>query len=534
MVPGDYVRLVDDPDDAVARIVVRRISVQGEPDVFETRSWEPPWTGDSWPDFFEEEDLELADPPAGQIPNAGTRRSRRRPAQRPEIPRYTLEIVEQLARTYPGVRPASFLEFSGALRRHHEHLPLGPDAVVEMLREDGLAAWPMHGRIYVLLEDGPVLVDLEGDPKAPPGIDRVTVVRLPIHVAPGLTENPVPAPPTVPSMWPSYVERTFPVGAPVLFQGTRKGPYELLGFGAEDENAHPGTQLLEERIFHEFGGEVPDHWADEMSFVTIDPGTRGEVIAHVHGAAASWGAPRAQGGGERLLGILVRIYPPIPGTSPAKLVELFEEWREIGMGNELVVEVSVDDVMRNDGARFATSVREMMLRPLTDTWGPGARPRSRLTANALRLRIGATQAGALDVYVFDPAHDPEWRQAMRVEGQTLHVTDPEAARALLVDALNSADDDAQRVAAAGDSEAAKLARADRDALQSLVVRIQAGIHRNPTDPGEMRRGMRHEREHTPDPVVAAAIACDHLEEIPDYYTRLAELERRYRAGLPAR
>lgn len=45
------------------------------------------------------------------------------------------------------------------------------------------------------------------------------------------------------------------------------------------------------------------------------------------------------------------------------------------------------------------------------------------------------------------------------------------------------------------------------------------------DPQQMAMGMRVEREHTANPAVAAAIACDHLRELPDYYTRLARMER---------
>lgn len=46
----------------------------------------------------------------------------------------------------------------------------------------------------------------------------------------------------------------------------------------------------------------------------------------------------------------------------------------------------------------------------------------------------------------------------------------------------------------------------------------------PTDPRQMRIGMRVEREHTNDPAVAASIACDHIREVPDYYDRLLEME----------
>lgn len=45
------------------------------------------------------------------------------------------------------------------------------------------------------------------------------------------------------------------------------------------------------------------------------------------------------------------------------------------------------------------------------------------------------------------------------------------------------------------------------------------------DPDEMRMGIEVEKEHTDDPAKAAAIACDHLQELPDYYTRLTKMER---------
>lgn len=45
------------------------------------------------------------------------------------------------------------------------------------------------------------------------------------------------------------------------------------------------------------------------------------------------------------------------------------------------------------------------------------------------------------------------------------------------------------------------------------------------DPGQLEAGIGVEMEHTDDPVVAERIARDHLREIPDYYTRLSEMER---------
>jgi len=37
--------------------------------------------------------------------------------------------------------------------------------------------------------------------------------------------------------------------------------------------------------------------------------------------------------------------------------------------------------------------------------------------------------------------------------------------------------------------------------------------------------MKTEREHTRDNFIALEIAMDHLERIPDYYSRLRRLER---------
>jgi Protein of unknown function (DUF5661) len=42
---------------------------------------------------------------------------------------------------------------------------------------------------------------------------------------------------------------------------------------------------------------------------------------------------------------------------------------------------------------------------------------------------------------------------------------------------------------------------------------------------ELLRGMKTESEHTRDSFIALEIAMDHLERIPDYYSRLRRLER---------
>lgn len=45
------------------------------------------------------------------------------------------------------------------------------------------------------------------------------------------------------------------------------------------------------------------------------------------------------------------------------------------------------------------------------------------------------------------------------------------------------------------------------------------------DPKEILMGMEVEMEHTKDPKVSLEITMDHLKEIPDYYTRLKEMEQ---------
>lgn len=42
---------------------------------------------------------------------------------------------------------------------------------------------------------------------------------------------------------------------------------------------------------------------------------------------------------------------------------------------------------------------------------------------------------------------------------------------------------------------------------------------------ELDIGIEMEQEHTYDVDLAAEIALDHLNEIPDYYTRLAKMEK---------
>lgn len=53
----------------------------------------------------------------------------------------------------------------------------------------------------------------------------------------------------------------------------------------------------------------------------------------------------------------------------------------------------------------------------------------------------------------------------------------------------------------------------------------SGMHPSDFDPGQLRRGVGHELEHTDDPAIAEEIAMDHLAEDPAYYDHLAAMEQ---------
>ncbi len=48
------------------------------------------------------------------------------------------------------------------------------------------------------------------------------------------------------------------------------------------------------------------------------------------------------------------------------------------------------------------------------------------------------------------------------------------------------------------------------------------------NPKELRMGIKVEREHTDNDLVAELIAKDHLQEYKDYYTRLTKMEKEAR------
>ena len=62
----------------------------------------------------------------------------------------------------------------------------------------------------------------------------------------------------------------------------------------------------------------------------------------------------------------------------------------------------------------------------------------------------------------------------------------------------------------------------------MPIKIKPESH---YDQRELKMGVKVEMEHTDSPSVASRIARQHLEEFPDYYTRLTKMESRAKRGL---
>lgn len=60
-------------------------------------------------------------------------------------------------------------------------------------------------------------------------------------------------------------------------------------------------------------------------------------------------------------------------------------------------------------------------------------------------------------------------------------------------------------------------------LSGLSVKKNVGV--KDVDANQLQKGIKVEKEHTPEDDVAQRITLDHLAEIPDYYDRLAEMEK---------
>jgi len=54
---------------------------------------------------------------------------------------------------------------------------------------------------------------------------------------------------------------------------------------------------------------------------------------------------------------------------------------------------------------------------------------------------------------------------------------------------------------------------------------EKGFTEADADPDQLRMGIKVEMEHTRCPLISKRIALDHLAEMPDYYTRLAKMEK---------
>lgn len=95
---------------------------------------------------------------------------------------------------------------------------------------------------------------------------------------------------------------------------------------------------------------------------------------------------------------------------------------------------------------------------------------------ASKHTLGARQVSALEIHLLDPVH-AEWGDSFpgRLLGSTLIVDDEDLAFALLTDAANACDDDAEGRGRTLDASERQLARADRDALTALASRVLHAI-----------------------------------------------------------
>ena len=62
-------------------------------------------------------------------------------------------------------------------------------------------------------------------------------------------------------------------------------------------------------------------------------------------------------------------------------------------------------------------------------------------------------------------------------------------------------------------------------IQLQGVSSKKGVTKNDVDLEELKMGIEVEKEHSDNIATREKIALDHLAEIPDYYTRLAKMEK---------
>lgn len=62
-------------------------------------------------------------------------------------------------------------------------------------------------------------------------------------------------------------------------------------------------------------------------------------------------------------------------------------------------------------------------------------------------------------------------------------------------------------------------------LSSILTEGKSKDFKGKYDPKQLAKGIEVEKEHTPNALIAEKISKDHLAEIPDYYSRLAKMEK---------
>lgn len=86
-----------------------------------------------------------------------------------------------------------------------------------------------------------------------------------------------------------------------------------------------------------------------------------------------------------------------------------------------------------------------------------------------------------------------------------------------------------------DNEDNEVPALDVDDVDNDGDKLEGGLGDNADvmqyDPQEVLKGIEVEMEHTKDPKIALEITMDHLEELPDYYTRLEKMEKRGKEDL---
>ena len=78
---------------------------------------------------------------------------------------------------------------------------------------------------------------------------------------------------------------------------------------------------------------------------------------------------------------------------------------------------------------------------------------------------------------------------------------------------------------------AEKLKIEPDRFETIIYALLSDVLNHPTnkpdskyDLNQLKMGTKVESEHTKYPLIAKEIAKDHLDEIPDYYTRLKKME----------